>query len=217
MDARLDRLALGLDEVLDKHDSNSALDVAPLLEAAARGDSVAWGKVVGLYARRVYALAKSRCQNHDVAEEITQSVLATLAAKLGGGEYQELGRFESWLFRVAMNRVRDHVRKQKHRPESLDAMESPESAGRAKESGQRSDEAEAELNRLRWAMARLTDADREIIELRHHGQMNFKEMAELLEEPMGTLLARHHRALRKLKELMGGSAEEVTQRRGIKA
>lgn len=208
---------LGWMKVLNKHESNSALDVAPLLEAAARGDNAAWGKLVGLYARRVYALAKSRCQSHDVAEEITQSVLATLAAKLGGGEYQELGRFEPWLFRVAMNRVRDHVRKLRHRPESLDAMESPEAAGRARVSESRSEESEAELNRLRWAMERLTDADREVVELRHHGQMNFKEMAELLEEPMGTLLARHHRALRKLKELMGGSAEEVTERRGMKA
>ncbi|MFN9993980.1 MAG: hypothetical protein ACK54H_11595 [Phycisphaerales bacterium] len=32
--------------------------------------------------------------------------------------------------------------------------------------------------------------------------MSFKQIADLLDEPMGTLLARHHRALKKLKELM---------------
>jgi len=41
-----------------------------------------------------------------------------------------------------------------------------------------------------------------VIELRHHGGLSFQQMADLLEEPLGTLLARHHRALRKLRELL---------------
>ena len=63
------------------------------------------------------------------------------------------------------------------------------------------------LARLRIAMNELPEADREIIELRHHGGMSFKQMSELLEEPLGTLLARHHRALRKLKQLMGETGD----------
>ena len=57
---------------------------------------------------------------------------------------------------------------------------------------------------MRRAMGELGDSDREVIELRHHGQMSFKEMAEVLDEPMGTLLARHHRALKKLRGIMDG-------------
>lgn len=66
-------------------------------------------------------------------------------------------------------------------------------------------------------MGQLSESDREIVELRHHGQMNFKDMADLLEEPMGTLLARHHRALRKLKELMEASGEEKVTHAGREA
>jgi RNA polymerase sigma-70 factor (ECF subfamily) len=51
-------------------------------------------------------------------------------------------------------------------------------------------------------MAELNEEDREVIELRHHGGMSFKEMAEMLGEPMGTLLARHHRALHKLRRVL---------------
>jgi RNA polymerase sigma-70 factor (ECF subfamily) len=58
------------------------------------------------------------------------------------------------------------------------------------------------LVRLREAMAGLSEADREVIEMRHHGGMSFKQMSEVLEEPVGTLLARHHRALRKLREIL---------------
>ena len=54
-------------------------------------------------------------------------------------------------------------------------------------------------------MARLSEADRQVIDLRHIGGMSFKQMAEELQEPLGTLLARHHRALQKLRTLMDGA------------
>lgn len=183
-----------------KHDANATQDLTLILEAAARGNGAAWKQLVALYARRIFALAQSRCRNRDVAEEITQSVLATLAAKLGGGEYKEQGRFEAWLFRMAMNRVRDHVRKEKRRPEELEALDQDGAHHNGPAMEQRSDP--ADLERLRTALGKLTETDREVMELRHHGQMSFKDIADLLDEPMGTLLARHHRALRKLKELM---------------
>lgn len=179
-------------------------DLSPLLRAARAGDAHAWRELVSRYSRRIYALAKSRCRDSDVSEEITQSVFATLAAKIGGGEYEEQGKFESWLFRVAMNRVRDHVRRMKRKPGAVEGHESELVAEEARDE-QASD---ASLVRLRRAMMELSEADREIIELRHHGGMSFKQMADLLEEPLGTLLARHHRALRKLKELMGVAADE---------
>src|SRR4029453_13448356 len=87
--------------------SDGSGEIAGRLAAAGRGDETAWREVIARYGRRVYALAKSRCQRGDVAEEVTQSVFATVASKLGSGGYTEQGRFESWLFRVAMNRIRD--------------------------------------------------------------------------------------------------------------
>jgi RNA polymerase sigma-70 factor (ECF subfamily) len=65
-----------------------------------------------------------------------------------------------------------------------------------------STDADTSVRQLRSAMEKLTDADREIVELRHHAGMSFKQMADMLNEPLGTLLARHHRALKKLKELI---------------
>ena len=182
--------------------SDDDTEVAGLLSAASRGDETAWRELIGRYGRRVFALAKSRCQRADIAEEVTQSVFATVATKLGQGGYTEQGRFESWLFRVAMNRIRDEMRRIKRHaeptdPASLSILADPERGGGAGTSA-------ASLDRLRAAMAQLPDADRDIVELRHHGGMSFKQMSELLHEPLGTLLARHHRALRKLKQLMGG-------------
>ncbi len=185
--------------------SDDDTEVAGLLAAASRGDETAWRELIGRYGRRVFALAKSRCQRADIAEEVTQSVFATVATKLGQGQYTEQGRFESWLFRVAMNRIRDEMRRLKRHAEPTDPASLsvlPDPGARAQD--RIGTEEAAALSRLRAAMSELPDADRKIVELRHHGGMSFKQMSELLNEPLGTLLARHHRALRKLKQLMGG-------------
>ena len=153
-------------------------------------------------------MARSRLHDDELAEEITQSVFVTVATKLGQNRdsgrsgYDEQGRFEPWLFRITMNRVRDLCRKRARHatptsPEHLNAFE----AGQNDEANQR-DEMLAQNNRLRAAMAQLSDRDREIIELRHHGQLSFKQIAEINGDPIGTLLARHHRALKKLRDLM---------------
>lgn len=178
--------------------ANDLTDLVALLEAASCGDNSAWTLLVSRYARRVYALAKSRCRNHDVAEEIAQSVFATVAEKLGAGDYNEEGKFESWLFRVAANRVRDYIRRVKRRPASQDPEVLDTSPARDVQPAE--ERSAAMANRLRSAMDDLSDADREIVELRHHGGMSFKQIADMLDEPLGTLLARHHRALKKLKE-----------------
>jgi RNA polymerase sigma-70 factor, ECF subfamily len=193
-------------------EAGDGVEVAGLLAAAAQGDESAWRELIGRYGRRIYALAKSRCRRPDVAEEVTQSVFATVAAKLGSGGYTEQGKFESWLFRVAMNRIRDEIRRRQRHAEPTDPavfsfIQSAPHAGRL--NGQLDGQADSPmLGRLRDAIGSLTDADREIIELRHHGGMSFKQMADLLDEPLGTLLARHHRALRKLKHLIGSDTED---------
>lgn len=205
--------------------------IADVLRAAGGGDEEAWRKIVHLYARRVYALARSRLggtgrniggaggaggagasrgSGHDAAEEVTQSVFVTVAAKLSSGEYTEQGRFESWLFRVAMNRIRDEVRRLRRHatptdPETLDA-----SAGRPEKSADLARDREDSVRLLRGAIEHLAETDREVIELRHHAGLSFKQMAELLDEPLGTLLARHHRALRKLKDIILSSGEMPT-------
>ena len=176
--------------------SSRDLDGAGILAAAAGGDQRAWREVIRRYSRRVYALVYSKCLRSDLAEEITQGVFVTVAEKLGSGGYAEQGKFEPWLFRIAVNRVRDEVRRQKRRgaradPGELDRVESP--AIPAESTDPRS------LAALRVALEALGEADREVIHLRHHAGLSFRQMVDVLDEPMGTLLARHHRALRKLR------------------
>ncbi len=193
-----------------RDDSDAAeREIACDLIAAGEGCDEAWRRLLDRYARRVFALLKSRCCDPDVAEELTQSVFVTVASKLCVGEYDEQGKFEAWLFRIAMNRLRDEMRRKKRR-QSVE-LRDDHAAGVTTQDEQLGQSAGADpdgLEQMRRALHQLEDSDREVIELRHHAGMGFREMSDLLGEPMGTLLARHHRALKKLRVLIEGEGAD---------
>jgi len=176
-----------------------------LLEAA-EGSSAAWEEIVTTYARRVYALLHSQCGDSDLAEEITQSTFCTIAVKLAA--YTELGRFEAWLFRIAMNRLRDEMRRRRRQAVAIDSEALASFAGQDPRSTDQRVPDDPEIAALRSAMSRLNEADREVIQLRHYGGLSFRQIAELLDQPLGTVLARQHRALQKLAELMGPTCQD---------
>lgn len=180
----------------------SSEHLAVLLADAGKGDEQAWRSLVELYLPRVLAVVRSQCHDHDLAEEITQSAFCTVVSKLP--EYDEVGRFESWLMRIAMNRLRDEMRRRKRQ-----AMPAEETTLIGLAGSQSQDTShlpiEADLGNLGEAMERLSAADREILVLRHVSGLSFKELSEALDAPVGTLLARHHRAIKKLKSLLVAS------------
>ncbi|MEE2912322.1 MAG: sigma-70 family RNA polymerase sigma factor [Planctomycetota bacterium] len=169
------------------------------ITAAASGDEVAWRWIVDAYAHRVFALIRSKCANEELAEEITQSTCCTIAEKLSG--YTETGKFEPWLFRIAMNRMRDEMRRRKrHAVPMENEMIGIFSSG---VSDVIDDEgASMEIQRLRVAVGQLSSSDQDIIHMRHAAGMSYKQIAEVLEQPLGTVLARQHRAVRKLRSIM---------------
>lgn len=174
---------------------------ADVLARAAAGDDQAWRRVLEAYGRRVFAMAFSRLRDPDIAEELTQAVFVKVAEQWASGDYTEQGRFESWLFRITMNQIRDEARKRRRRAGRLAPAGSLDTTPNQDEPAPDKTE-QYETDRMRAAIEQLSESDRDIITLRHQGGMGFKAMAALLNEPVGTLLARHHRALKKLRTLM---------------
>ncbi len=173
-----------------------------LVHQASQGHEDAWRGLVDAYSRRVFAMARSRLNDDDLAEEITQSVFVTVATKLCQDGYNEQGRFEPWLFRITMNRVRDEFRRRKRHAKPTDPSHLQDTRMDHSSTQTQESSADTQSASLQDAISQLNETDREIIELRHHGQLSFKQISELLNQPVGTLLARHHRALKKLKVMM---------------
>jgi RNA polymerase sigma-70 factor (ECF subfamily) len=146
-------------------------------------------------APRVYGLLFRMVGRRDVAEDLMQETL--LRAYRGLDAYQPEGKFRAWLFRIAANQARDWIRRQKRRPLVTDephavAEMPPEADAVARE----------RAGRVNQALARLAEPDREILLMRYYGNMTFKEIAQANGEPLGTVLARAHRALKKLGEMI---------------
>lgn len=200
---------------------SSALD--QILVAAAAGDGEAWARLVGLYSGRVFGLLYKQCKDSDLAEELAQETFVKVVQKLTQQDgYREQGKFEPWLFRIAMNNLRDEMRRRGRQARPMDmspgatagsSSETP-SAWAAAEPGviaggpwmpdapfEQLSRAE-QVEQLREAIATLPDADQEVLHLRHTAGLSFAQIAESLDQPLGTVLARGHRALGKLKKLM---------------
>ncbi|MCH2135065.1 MAG: sigma-70 family RNA polymerase sigma factor [Phycisphaerales bacterium] len=183
-------------------DTVLAIDYANLLERAAEGDDQAWSQLVSELAPRVHALIVANARDHELAEELTQVVFCTIAQRIN--DYVEQGRFEAWVFRIAMNKLRDEMRRRgrQARPVGETGFPDTEDTGRA----DRPSHAPIEADRagVLWEAVRgLSDQDQEILHLRHVSGLGFKEIAEVLETPVGTLLARHFRAVRRLRDQLG--------------
>jgi RNA polymerase sigma-70 factor (ECF subfamily) len=194
-------------------DASGQHEHADLLRRAAAGEEAAWRAIVEVYHRRVFGLIRAQCGDTELAEDITQSTFCTVVAKIGS--YAEEGKFESWLFHIAMNRLRDEMRRRRRqaRPVETDTLVGLAGASREGEGAGASgragvperDRAEpTELSALARAIDRLSEADREVVHLRHFAGLSFKQIAELLGQPLGTILARQHRALKKLRGILEG-------------
>ena len=88
------------------------------LAAAASGDGDAWRRLVDAYAPRVFALVLRQCGDRELSEEIAQATFVKVVTHLS--KYNEQGRFEPWLFRIAMNKLRDEMRRQKRQARPMD-------------------------------------------------------------------------------------------------
>lgn len=180
------------------------------IAAAKAGREDGYRGLLSAYGPRLYGyFLKATGNSHD-AEDLLSDLTLRLVRVLS--RYDERGRFEPWLFRIAANMVRDRIRRRKANPspaslsaegdggkpliDRLPDADAPVDAGLlAEEAGEQ----------LRAALDELDERTREMILLRHYGELSFKEIAAAFDCPLGTALARVHRGLKSLRRRMGAT------------
>lgn len=203
--------------------------LSQIIRRAMAGEDEAWRMLVHAYTPRVYGLMVRQCGDQDLAEEITQATFVKVVSMLRNreGGYQERGRFEAWLFRIAMNRLRDEMRRRRRQALTMDMGTGPPRdqqvggwtlaeqevvAGGPKpaidpfEAASRAEQ----VTLLQAAIARLSDAEQELLHLRHTAGLSFAQIAQMLKQPLGTVLAREHRAIAKLRRMLTGCGTPST-------
>lgn len=174
-------------------------DCNEVIERARQLDAEALDALVDEYAPRVRGFLRRIVRGGDV-DDMVQEVFLRVVRTIG--RYQESGRFEAWIFQIARNVAYDHLRDSVRRhathdkPGESDRMaQLPASAATMSQELERTESAV----QIEEALGRLPDTEREVILLRHFGQLTFEEIAAVMDTPLGTALARSHRGLSKLR------------------
>ncbi|MBN1803837.1 MAG: RNA polymerase sigma factor [Sedimentisphaerales bacterium] len=170
-------------------------DLAQLINGCKNGDSRCFSQVIDRYASRCYGYFYRLTGNKDLSDELLSELFVKLVEKISS---YKGGSFESWLFKIASNIFCDHLRSRQRR-KKLSVSHKEYVELRIIEP-KKSDNEQVDI--LQMHLDRMDTDTRELIMLRFYSQLSFKEIAEMRSEPIGTTLAKIHRGLKKLRELM---------------
>jgi RNA polymerase sigma-70 factor (ECF subfamily) len=181
-------------------------DDAELVRAVLAGESDAFGVLVERYRVRLYRFVERYTNDAEDARDVTQEVFLKVHAALDS--YDSRYKFSTWLFRIAGNAAIDHLRRRKVRPMPLELPQGEDGESRTVEPRENRPDPLEDLTRrrLREALAaainRLPDDYRELISLRHYGEMPYEEIAALKGMPLGTVKNKLFRARQALRDLL---------------
>ncbi len=146
-------------------------------------------------------------RNLEEAHELSQEVFFKVYQALDS--YDPRYRFSTWIFRVAQNAAIDQIRKRRLKLVSLHRVDDGESEGRDWEiastdrgpygelrNKERGDAIQDSIDSLPWEY-------RELIVLRHYGEMSYDEIAEVKRMPLGTVKNKLFRGRQMLKQSLG--------------
>ena len=168
-----------------------------LLAKTALGDREAFGRLYAATRGAVYAMALSVLKNAEDAADVTQETFVRVWSV--AGQYRPDGSPMGWLLTVARNLARMKLRQESRR---TDLTEAEWDAIPAKADIPAEDRAV-----LQTALAALDNGTRQIVLLHASGGLKHREISELLQMPLATVLSRYHRALKKMRaKLEGGDA-----------
>ncbi len=178
-----------------------------LVQRCLSGDATGWEELVRLHTRRVYALCY-RFTGRDVeAQDLTQEVFLRVFRTLGSYRSAE-GSFVTWLTRLGRNLLIDHYRRTKQDrvtepiEDQLPTLEQSEYAGQASVQPDRVLAGREASEVLQAALAKLSPELRETVVLRDLQELEYREIADVLKIPEGTVKSRLNRGRAELARLL---------------
>ena len=180
----------------DQNDSN-------LLRQAARGDDTSLAELHRRYHGVLLATALRVLNNMRDAEEVVQEAFVQIWEKASVFDASR-GKPLTWAMTLTRNKAIDRLRRIQRRNRLHDDIEQETQIWERVAENNSSDEAVAHETQaiVRSAVIQLSDAQRRAIELAFFGGLTQNEIAEKLEEPLGTVKARIRRGMMKLRHIL---------------
>jgi RNA polymerase sigma-70 factor (ECF subfamily) len=148
----------------------------------------------------IYLLVKDSYLAEDIFQDTFIKVINTLKA----GKYNEEGKFLPWVIRIAHNLVIDHFRKEKRTPvvttvEGFDIFEVLKFYDESTEDKMIREQTHRDLREL---IHLLPAEQKEVLIMRHYGELSFKEISDITGVSINTALGRMRYALNNLRKMM---------------
>lgn len=155
----------------------------------------------------IYLLVKNRA----LAEDIFQETFIKIISTLRQGNYNEEGKFGPWAVRIGRNLTIDYIRKQKRNvtitdTEGNDILSYIQIAEESREDKLIQYQTEQNIKEL---VKRLPEEQREVLIMRHWGDLSFKEIADQTGVSINTALGRMRYALNNLRKMMDKQSVKV--------
>jgi len=180
-----------------------------LIRAVLAGDGTAYRGLVEKYQGRVYTMVYGMVRNREDARDITQEAFVKGYRNLESFRLES--GFYTWMYRIAMNLAIDFTRKRKRREAGVfdEGLATRDEDGGISEvhhedGPSRQLERKQLFGRIMNAMEKLPEDQREVILLRELEGMQYKEIADVMGIPEGTVMSRLFYARKKLQKLLAG-------------
>jgi RNA polymerase sigma-70 factor (ECF subfamily) len=188
--------------------NDTAPDDEALVQRVTARDAQAFAELYDRYADLVYSVTLRVVADPALAQDMTQDVFLRVWRTPAAYDPAR-GRFVSWLVSVARNRAVDEVRMRGRRRlrevgDSAAGEDPPD--GRA-EDPQLAVQVQADRLAVRRALATLPEDQRVAIEMAYFSGLTQQEIAERLQQPLGTIKTRTRLAMKKLRVALGTEVE----------
>lgn len=175
-----------------------------LVQAAAGGDRQALDTLLRRHYDRIFAVCRRITGNDADAADAAQDALISIVRSIG--RFDGRASFSTWAYRIATNASLDELRRRRRRPTVIDDRndwrpEGSEAQIVDPEAGPRI-EAIADRMAIDAALAQLPETFRVPLVLRDVGDLEYAEIAETLDVPVGTVKSRIARGRAQLIELL---------------
>jgi len=175
-----------------------------LLTAFLAGDEAAFTTLVRRYSHELYQFVVRFVRNSASAEDVVQETFVQVHQSAAG--FDPTRRFRPWLFTIAANKARDHLRARGRKREvslTVGQQTSEEQGGAsyldflADDTPSPGDILEGDEQRVvvRRIVSQMPDHLREILVLGYYQRFPYREIAEVLSIPVGTVKSRLHAAV----------------------
>lgn len=169
-----------------------------LVAAKERGDEKAMERLYRRHAPAIHAYALRATHNADAADDITQETFVRAFRSLD--RFEGRSSFRTWVFTIAVNRVRTHIRRRPDVNVDLDAAEL---------SVEPRTSTSWLAKQLSKALSRLPEGYREVVIMHDVLGMEHDEIAGARRCSVGTSKSQLHKARAKLRSLLGKSHEPI--------